>query len=49
MEKLGNRLIADKEASTAPYVGTAAAARDMLSIIEALGQSALVQINCSLD
>jgi len=47
IEKLNNKLIADKEASIAPYVGTAAAAHDMLSIIEALGQGSLVQMNCS--
>ena len=43
-QSLGNQLIADKEASIAPYVGTAAVARDMLSIVEALGQGSLVQI-----
>ena len=43
-QNLGNKLLADKEASTAPYVGTAAVARDMLSIVEALGQGSLVQI-----
>ena len=42
-QQLGNRLIADKEASIAPYVGTAAVARDMLSIVEVLGQGSLVQ------
>ena len=47
IEKLNNRLIADKEASIAPYVGTAAAAHDMLSIVEALGQGSLAQMNCS--
>jgi len=47
IEKLNNRLIADKEASIAPYVGTAAVAHDMLSIVEALGQGSLVQIDCS--
>jgi len=47
IEKLNNRLIADKEASIAPYVGTAAVAHDMLSIVEALGQGSLVQLNCS--
>ena len=46
MEKLNNRLIADNAASIAPYVGTAAVAHDMLSIVEALGQSSLVQITC---
>ena len=44
VEKLNNRLIVDKAASIAPYVGTAAVAHDMLSIVEALGQSSLVQI-----
>ena len=43
-QKLGNKLIADKEAKIAPYVGTAAVARDMLTIVEALGQGSLVQI-----
>ena len=47
IEKLNNKLIADKEASIAPYVGTAAVAHDMLSIVEALGQGSLVQMNCS--
>ncbi len=42
--KLNNKLIADKEANIAPYVGTAAVARDMLSIVEALGQGSWVQI-----
>jgi hypothetical protein len=46
-EKLNNKLIADKEARIAPYVGTAAAAHDMLTIVETLGQGSLVQINCS--
>ena len=46
--KLNNRLLADKAASIAPFVGTAAVARDMLSIVEALGQGLLVQISCSL-
>ena len=46
IEKLNNRLIADKAASIAPYVGTAAVAHDMLSIVEALGQSSLVHITC---
>ena len=43
-QKLGNKLIADTEAEIAPYVGTAAMARDMLSIVEALGQGSLAQI-----
>ena len=43
-QKLGYKLIADKEAKIAPYVGTAAVARDMLTIVEALGQGSLVQI-----
>ena len=43
-QKLGNKLIADKEDNIAPYVGTAAVARDMLNIVEALGQGSLVQI-----
>jgi hypothetical protein len=43
-EKLTSRL-ADKVASIAPYVGSAAVAHDMLTIVEALGQSSLVQIN----
>jgi hypothetical protein len=47
IEKLTSRLLADKEASIAPYVGTAAVAHDMLTIVEALGQSTLVQISCS--
>src|SRR5258706_1083778 len=42
--KLITKLIADKEANIAPYVGTAAVARDMLSIVEALGQGSWVQI-----
>ena len=44
IENLINKLFADKEASIAPYVGTAAVARDMLSIVGALGQGLLVQI-----
>jgi hypothetical protein len=40
-QKLTNRLLADKAANIAPYVGTAAVAHDMLSITEALGQSSL--------
>ena len=43
-QKLTNKLIADKEAKIAPYVGTAAVARDMLSIVEALGHGLLAQI-----
>ena len=46
MQKLNNRLFADNAASIAPYVGTAAVAHDMLNIVEALGQSSLVQIHC---
>ena len=44
MRKLSNRLFVDNAASIAPYVGTAAVAHDMLSIVEALGQSLLVQV-----
>jgi len=44
INKLINRLIADTAAIIAPYVGTSAVARDMLSIIEALGQGSLVQV-----
>ena len=44
MENLSNKLFADKEANIAPYVGAAAVAHDMLSIVEALGQGSLVQI-----
>lgn len=40
---LTNRLLADKAADIAPYVGSAAVARDMLSIVEALGQGSLVE------
>ena len=43
-QSLGNKLIADTEASIAPYVGAAAVARDMLSIVEALGQGPLVHV-----
>ncbi len=43
-QNLSNKLFADKEAGVAPYVGTAAVARDMLNIVEALGQGSLVQI-----
>ena len=43
-QNLSNKLFADKAANIAPYVGTAAVARDMLSIVEALGQGLLVQI-----
>ena len=43
-QNLSYKLIADKEANIAPYIGTAAVARDMLSIVEALGQGSLVQI-----
>ena len=46
IEKLSNRLLADNAASIAPYVGTAAVAHDMLSIVEALGQSSFVQNRC---
>ena len=42
IQNLGYKLIADKEANIAPYVGTAAVARDMLSIVEALGQGSLI-------
>ena len=42
LETLTGKLFADKAASTAPYVGTAAVAHDMLSIVEALGQGSLV-------
>ena len=45
MGKLSNKLFADKGAGIAPYVGTAAVARDMLSIVEALCQGSLVQIH----
>ena len=38
IRRLINRLLADRVASIAPYVGTAATARDMLSILQALGQ-----------
>jgi hypothetical protein len=41
-KKLNNRLFADKEAGIAPYVGSAAVAHDMLTIVEALGQSKFV-------
>jgi hypothetical protein len=47
IEKLTSKLIADKEASIAPYVGTAAVAHDMLNIIETLGQGSLLQISYS--
>jgi hypothetical protein len=47
LQSLTNRLLADRAASIAPYVGTAAVAHDMLSIVEALGQGSLVQITCS--
>ena len=42
LQSLNNKLLADKAANIAPYVGTAAVARDMLSIVEALGQGSLV-------
>ena len=42
MQSLDSRLLADKAASIAPYVGTVAVAHDMLSIVEALGQGSLV-------
>ena len=44
MENLSSKLLADKAAGIAPYVGTASVARDMLSIVEALGQGSLIQI-----
>jgi hypothetical protein len=44
MQSLLNRRIADKTANIAPYVGTAAAARDMLSIVEAQGQGSFLRI-----
>ena len=47
IENLSNKLIADREAKIAPYVGTAAVARDMLTIVEALGQGSLFQIRWS--
>ena len=37
-QNLSNNLFEDKVANIAPYVGTAAVAHDMLSIVEALGQ-----------
>ena len=43
LQTLTNKLLADKAADIAPYVGTAAVARDMLSIVEALGQGSLVE------
>jgi len=43
-QRLYNTLIADKAADVAPYVGTAATARDMLSIIDALGQGSLFEV-----
>jgi len=47
IKNLYNRLLADKAASIAPYVGTAAVAHDMLSIVEAMGQGSLAQVSCS--
>ena len=46
IQSLTNRLLADKAANIAPYVGTAAVARDMLSILEALGQGSSVEAVC---
>ena len=43
-QRLYNTLLADKAADVAPYVGTAATARDMLSIIDALGQGSLLEV-----
>jgi hypothetical protein len=43
LQRLTNRLVADKAANVAPYGGTAAVARDMLSIVEALGQGPFVR------
>ena len=43
-QNLGNKLIADKEANIAPYVGAAAVARDMLRIVEALDQGSFIKI-----
>jgi hypothetical protein len=42
IRKLTNTLLADRAAHIAPYVGTAAVARDMLTILEALGQGSFV-------
>lgn len=47
IQSLNNRLLADKAADIAPYVGTAAVAHDMLSIVEALGQGSFVHLNWS--
>ena len=44
IRRLINTLLADKAANMASYVGTAAVARDMLSILEALGQGSLVEV-----
>lgn len=49
LQSLSNRLLADKAASIAPYVGAAAVARDMLSIVESLGQGSLVmRLSCMM-
>ena len=45
IQSLNNRLLADKAADIAPYVGTAAVAHDMLSIVEALGQGSFTRIS----
>ena len=42
LQSLNNKILTYKAANIAPYVGTAAVARDMLSIVEALGQGSLV-------
>ena len=42
LQGFNNKLLANKVANIAPYVGTAAVSRDMLSIVEALGQGSLV-------
>jgi len=44
LQRLTGKLFADRTASIAPYVGTAATARDMLSILDALGQGSLVEL-----
>ena len=46
IRNLHSKLLADKAANIAPYVGTAAVAHDMLSIVEALGQGSLVRTSC---
>jgi len=44
LQRLTGKLFAERTSSIAPYVGTATTARDMLSIMDALGQGSLVEV-----